>query len=83
LEITTDDLEKLDTMFQDNSAASVRSCEFEIQKILGRLDIGESLTIGDIGLQLKTIDDFKTFVYKNYSFGHLDFVDLLKQWRDD
>lgn len=83
MEITTEDLKHLDMMFQDNYAASVRSYEFEIQKILGRLDIGDSLIITDTGQELKTIDEFKAFVSKKYSFGHLDFADLLRQWRTD
>ncbi len=51
------------------------------KKIVGRLDIGNALIAVDVGIELKTIDEFKTFVYRKYSFGHRDLADLLRQWR--
>jgi len=81
--ITTAEFKIIDDGFQDNGAASVKSSEYRLQKILGLLSVGDTLVIEDINVELRTIDELKEFAKGKYYFGLLDFKDLLDKWKNE
>lgn len=80
---TTEELKTIDDGFLNNAVASVRGSEYQLQKILGLMAVGDTLFIEDINVELNSIDDFKQFACDKYYFGLLDFDDLLRRWRND
>ncbi len=81
--ITTEELNKIEEAYQYNSPGGVRFAEYRVQRLLGLLDVGDSIEIADLKIELKSIDEFKKFVKQRYGFGSFNMDELLISWRQE